>query len=97
MGNMEPKMLISYNQKSLLVEGLGHQPRPKTYDPQFVLPTVYAGGKDRSEIEGLANQWLAQLETHGMREPTTDTINDILLILQTEAYHHYYLSGFTQQ
>jgi hypothetical protein len=38
--------------------------------------------KDGAEIEGTANQWLAQIETHPMREPTPNTINEILLFMQ---------------
>jgi hypothetical protein len=37
--------------------------------------------KNRAETEGMARQYLAQLEIHEMREPTSDNINDILLYL----------------
>jgi hypothetical protein len=39
--------------------------------------------KNEAEIEGMANQWLAQLETQSMEENPPNTINDILLYLQT--------------
>jgi len=54
MGDMEPEILIFYNQQRLLVEGLGHQPRPKTFDPQYILPTRCAGLK----IEQKLRDWL---------------------------------------
>jgi hypothetical protein len=38
------------------MEGLGHQLSHKTLDPQFSLPTKYAGIKDGAGFEGRANQ-----------------------------------------
>ena len=37
-----PQLAISYNQSRLSVEGLGHQPSPKTFKVQFVLFARYA-------------------------------------------------------
>ena len=54
-------------------------------------------GKDGAEIEEIVYQWLAQLKTHAVREPTSDTINDILFYLQTGTKHNCPLRGFTEQ
>ena len=56
MGDMEPEPAISSNQAQFSMKGLGHYPRQKTLDPQFVLTTRCAGKKDGAEFEGGANQ-----------------------------------------
>jgi hypothetical protein len=60
---VEPELAIFCNQASLPVVRLGHQPSHKTFDLQFVLPARCAG----AELAGVANQWLAQFETHATR------------------------------
>jgi hypothetical protein len=57
-----------------------------------------------AKTEGMANEWLAQLETHPMgknqslrQEPIPDTINDTLLCLQIGDQHNCPLRGSTQQ
>jgi DNA-binding GntR family transcriptional regulator len=54
--------------------------------------------KHGAEIEGMANQWLSQIETHPVGKILSpDNINDSLLYLQTGAYHNCPLRGSTQQ
>lgn len=69
MRNMESKMIIFCNKTRVVVEVLGHQPKHHTFNPQFVLPTRCAWGKDERGSEGTVNQRLAQLETHDIRNP----------------------------
>jgi hypothetical protein len=56
MEDMELEPAISCNQARLPMEGLGHQPRNKTLNPQFVLPIRCVGVKDAAEFEEGANQ-----------------------------------------
>jgi hypothetical protein len=42
MGYMEPEIAISCIQARFPMDGLGHQPMHKTFDPQFALSTRYA-------------------------------------------------------
>lgn len=51
MGNVEPEATISCNMKKLPMEGWGHQPSHKIFDPQFVLFTQCEGGIDGAEIK----------------------------------------------
>jgi hypothetical protein len=37
-------------------------------------------GKDGAQMEGIANQWLAQQETHPMGKTKPDTINDTVML-----------------
>ena len=67
-------MAISCNQARLPMEELGHQPSHKTFDLQFVVPTKYERVKDGEEFEAMARQWLAQYETHAMRESSLLTL-----------------------
>jgi hypothetical protein len=44
--------------------------------------------KDGAEIQGMFNQWLAQLETHSMGESTSDTIDiSSFAWLSSEMFH----------
>ena len=63
------------------MEGGEQKPTYKTFDTSFALTIRYPGGKS----EEMDKQWLAQLETHPMREiqSTLDTINDTPLCLET--------------
>jgi hypothetical protein len=45
LGVIKPEITTAYNQVRLPMKGLGHEPTQKTLDPQFVLPTGYAGIK----------------------------------------------------
>jgi hypothetical protein len=64
---MEPEVATFCSQNEFPVERVGHQPTHKTFDPKFVLP-IRCKDKDGEENEGMANQLLAQLETHPMGE-----------------------------
>jgi hypothetical protein len=41
VGNMEPELLIFCNKERLLMQGMGSQPRHKTFDLLFILPARY--------------------------------------------------------
>jgi len=47
MWGLEPEVVIFCNQARPQVEGLGHQPRHKTFDLQLVLPVEYSGIKTK--------------------------------------------------
>ena len=46
------------------------------------------------ETEGMANQWLAQIETHPCAITRPETINDTLLCLQPGSYYNHLLSDY---
>jgi hypothetical protein len=83
---MEPELAISCNQARFPMEGLGQQPSHKTLDPQFVLPTGYAGIKDGAKF-GRAIQCLAQLETHAMRGSPLLTLLILLFYICRQEPH----------
>ena len=85
---METELAISYSQVGLPVEETEHQCTFKTFDPpKNALHTrCIEIINDGQKIEGISNQCFAQLETYPIgKEPTPDTINDILLCFQTGA------------
>jgi hypothetical protein len=49
-----------------------------------------------TKIEGMANQWLAQLDTHAMRESPPLTLL-MILCCTCRQEHNCHLRGFTQQ
>jgi hypothetical protein len=57
--------------------------------PKNLQPTIFSSRKKRKDKEGAereerAKQWLAQLNSHDMREsPPLETTNNILLYLKT--------------
>lgn len=58
MGDMMSELAFSCNQARLPMDGLGHQPCYKNFDPEFVLLTRYAIVKDGAQFKGRANQSL---------------------------------------
>jgi hypothetical protein len=63
----------------LPVEGGGHQPIHKTFDPKFILPTSCSGIKiERRLKEWPTNDWPNLRPSHA-REPNADKIYDTLL------------------
>ena len=56
IGDMEPKMAISFSQAGTPVEQQRHQPTHKTFIPKFILSTRNAGRKDGVETEGMDKQ-----------------------------------------
>jgi hypothetical protein len=62
-----------------------HHPTYKTFKLKFALPARWAGIKMEQRLkEKPTNDW-PNLRPIPWREPTTDTINDTLLWLQTRA------------
>lgn len=64
---MEPKIATSNGQKRLPMEG---QIPAQLQNPRPTIPPAnkMCRGKHGAEIEGMVNQWLAQLKTNAMRE-----------------------------
>jgi hypothetical protein len=89
MGDMESEPPISHNQARLAVERLGHQPITK--------PTICLAYKicRRVKMEQKLREW--PTNSHTMRGIPSLTVNDILLYLQTGAWHNHHQRGFTQQ
>jgi hypothetical protein len=54
--DVEPGEAASWGQARTPVEGLGHQPTQKTFDPKFILSTRNAGIGDGEETEEMAKQ-----------------------------------------
>jgi hypothetical protein len=91
---MEPEPVISSKQARPPVEGLGHQSSHKTLDPQFVLIAWSAGAKDGTEYTEVPTSDWTSLRPMPWERAHPDTINDIVLYLQTEVQQD---RGFTQQ
>ena len=67
MGNMKPEMSISCSQARFSMEGMGYQSYYKkihrTVSPAYKM----CRGKVRTNIEGMVNQLLNQLETYAKK------------------------------
>jgi hypothetical protein len=76
-GNIESEMATSWTQAGLLVEGGGHQPIHKNFNPTFLEPTRCAG----INMEWATNDH-PNLRPIPCERPTFDNVNDTLLCLQ---------------
>jgi hypothetical protein len=78
LGDMEPEEDTSCSQVGTPVERQGHQPTYKTFHPKCIQSTRNVGMEDGAETDRMANQQLAQPETHSMGKHQSLTLLMIL-------------------
>jgi hypothetical protein len=82
MGDIDIAMITSYSHAGFLVDRGGHKCTHQNFNPNFVLLTRYVWIEEKAETEQVSTNDCPTLDLSHLREPLSNTINNILLCLQ---------------